>query len=137
MSNRLIISHYEFVASPTEELSEAKTMLFRMVKPCHFWIDGGEDFKLQGVIPEDFEFDFASVPKCLKWAISDAMLYGFEAALHDHLYKIGCPKLVADGIFNEAMRQNKNIPAWQRIISTAVVAVFGWPAYNAHREAKG
>ena len=118
------------VASPTNNLSPDGAVLWRVAHPCRVRIG-----QLSFIIPRDFEFDMASVPRFLKPFLDDRACYGIAAAAHDWLYKVGQPKGTADGAFLDLLRY-QGIPTWQRVVMVEAVALFGGKAYQAHRRAE-
>jgi hypothetical protein len=129
------LAHTPFAVEPLDKLAGDGAKQFRFTADWIAHCSGHEDFTLRTAIRKARTTDFASVPRCLKWLLSDALCYGYEAAWHDANYYLGVPKAIADGVFLEAMLQNQRIPKWQAWAAFLAVLFFGGAAYRAHRKA--
>lgn len=87
-------------------------------------------------VPKGFITDFASIPQFFRNIIETVGKHGKGAVLHDYLYYTGeRPRDEADEIFNEAMGV-LGVSGWKRMIMYRAVRMFGWYAWNKHRERK-
>ena len=122
------VSWTELSAEPTPSTSGRRVM-WRLTKDCTVTIGA-----LHFTIPKGFCFDFASVPLFIGWLLPQTALFSIAALVHDYLYHVGQSKGVADGALLDLLRHTKQ-GYWVRFVMTASVALFGWPAYLAHRRA--
>lgn len=83
-------------------------------------------------VPSGFEFDFASCPRFLGVFLDQQALFGLAPCVHDWLYKVGAPKLVADALFRVLLEFEK-VPKWQAWVMEIAVRYGGGAAYRAHR----
>lgn len=77
------------------------------------------------VIPEDFQTDFATVPRILKPLIPTDGKYRLPAVIHDYLYVChvangALPRILADEIFYEDMISKKVRPFTAKVMYTVV-----------------
>jgi len=85
-------------------------------------------------VPVGFETDFASIPRFLHRLLPKNGEYDAPAIVHDYLYHTGYyHKDTADKIFLEAMTSINVSPLVRQTMYRAV-KMFGFAAWNAHRE---
>jgi hypothetical protein len=87
------------------------------------------------VVPQNFIFDFASVPRGF-WNIVPPYdpKYAAPALVHDWLYATEMyPRKIADDIFLDAM-EVRGVSWWKRQAMYMAVRAFGGSAYNHTRD---
>ena len=106
---------------------------------------GHEGSGISIVPPNNFETDFASIPRLLWWLLPTWGKYGNAAVIHDALYQgyeiddIDAPswwpeRKEADQIFAEGMAV-LGVKRWKRIIIYWGVRLGGWWAWRKHHSA--
>ena len=120
---------------------------FRVVRNWDFQLpNGGPKIR----IPENFEFDGASIPRPFWWILSPVGLLLIPGLIHDYAYKHNKlieikdgeeqdfivndkPKLYWDGLFRDVAIEVNGflIILW---VAWLLLAVFGWVAWWAHRK---
>lgn len=97
------------------------------------------------VVPRGFQTDLASIPAII-WGplLPPVGAHDRAAVLHDAAYahalatlsgqRIRCAKVVADTLFDEALRAD-GVPSWRRVLMVAAVKRFG--ALDAHPLQRG
>lgn len=84
-------------------------------------------------VPENFETDFASVPRGLWNIFPPDGEYTQAAVLHDYLYNTKLrTRSESDRIFLEAMTVLL-VPAWKRQLMYRAVRLFGWIPWKKRR----
>ena len=85
-------------------------------------------------VPAGFETDFASIPRFLHRLLPKNGEYDAPAIVHDWLYANGLyHKDTADKIFLEALT-SIGVAPWKRQAMYRAVVMFGFKAWNDHRD---
>jgi hypothetical protein len=83
------------------------------------------------IVPAGTITDLASIP-----LLGNHRTWSRAAVVHDFLYQTnGVSRSEADAVLGEAMLV-LGVPAWRRWIVLGNLRVFGWRAWNKHREAQ-
>lgn len=86
------------------------------------------DHRIEVVVPEGFETDFASTPRLLYPIFPPIGIYNKAAMVHDYLYSKEClleiSRLQADRFFLQAMEVLK-VAKWKRCVMFLAVRIFG------------
>lgn len=89
-------------------------------------------------VPAGFITDYASVPACLRWLMSQTGKHGKAAVVHDYLYHLAqmgkFDRRLADAIFISLMRELR-VPLWRRWGAYIAVRVFGGVHMRLNRDA--
>jgi hypothetical protein len=93
-------------------------------------------------IPGPWDFDMASVPRCLWWAIAPFELGTRGPFCHDQLYRCGgnlprgrmaphrkYTRAETDRLFLELMAA-EGVIRWRRVLAYVAVRAFGWKAWR-------
>ncbi len=96
------------------------------------------------IVPTDYKFDLASIPRLVWWLIAPFELSILAPLLHDYLYehKGRLPdgsidpvreytRRDADFLFLQAMR-HEGVGRWRRTLAYLAVRRFGWIYWNRH-----
>ena len=85
------------------------------------------------IVPENFETDFASVPRLFWSIISPVDKHGKAAVVHDCCYYYALySRKRSDEIFKEALEVLK-VPPWKVFCMYQSVRIGGWLAWYKHR----
>lgn len=112
----------------TDQQVDGRTV-YRLLEPVVFHV-GCDESSLVVVVPMAYEFDGASVPRCL-WGFFEPMgRHAKPAAVHDFLYAGGTSRWMADSIFREALGALKE-PSWKIWLAWLAVRLFGGGHYRS------
>lgn len=104
-----------------------------LIKPLGYAVGSGNRIIIE--VPVGFVTDGASIPK-VAWGVIGSPMTGryiYAAIIHDYFYYMGTfSRLRSDIIFLEAMAV-LNVPRWKRNIIYRAVRLFGFMAWNKHR----
>jgi len=110
---------------------------FRLLAELHYLAAINHFFDYLIRVPIGFETDFASIPRGLRWLISQNERHRKAAALHDFLYdrqgEMGSLFMLSreqcDRIFLDAMKDCQ-VPIWKRNLMFWGVRIGGWKRWN-------
>jgi len=104
-------------------------VVYRTLDPICFVLGDTEDVNVTLIVPHQYEFDGASVPRVL-WPVFEPMgRHARAAALHDYLYCGGVSRWIADAVFREALVATGE-SLWKARAAWAIVRLFGGPYYR-------
>jgi hypothetical protein len=79
--------------------------------------------------------DFASVPRCIQWLLSDRAVYSNASIIHDWLYFSGeHDHETCDAVFHEALKEMDGAGWFDRTVMFLALLLFGGAAYRRHRK---
>lgn len=97
---------------------------FKTLDEIHWYLDKN----LSVTVPEGFVFD-VSVPYCLRLVFNPKdKQYLKAAALHDYLLQNGWTRLVAGGIFHDALLAD-GVTTWRRLLMWFSVSLWNYRKY--------
>lgn len=110
---------------------------WKLLAPLDYQINAGVLFATSIIrVPRFFVTDLASIPKALRWLISQNEQHRRAAVLHDYLYyrqgHVGLELLSrkeCDQLFLEAMHK-EGVPYWKRQTMYFGVRIGGWLAWE-------
>ncbi len=107
-------------------------IFFRTLQDISWYLD--DDFII--TVPRDFIFD-VSVPSYLQWLFHpDDVRYFKAAALHDYLLKKGWSRLVAGGIFHDALKADQ-VPVIPRLTMWLAVSLWKYNTITSQGDING
>lgn len=91
--------------------------------------DNATDSISEIIVPEDFETDFATIPRPFRWLLPKMGRYSWAAVVHDYLLKEGFDRDFARLIFKLCL-DALEVKRWRK--SLLVFGVYVWDKIMVH-----
>ena len=121
-----------YIGNPKVEILDYCVGGRAVVRLCEDWVVEfyEKDVQYCITVPRGSISDGASIPRFFHRLLPPGE-YWREAIIHDYLYSIGWPRLLADATMWQVMRELGRTP-WKRALIFIGVRLFGWRAYREH-----